>query len=101
MEQFWSVLFFIGHIILFSITKIVYFELRKNIWDFTKKTHKAFLFIIVKMQCQFCKYIFKNFDPDREVNSTWGEKRLKRWSYKKKYFDQLYKEENDKKWWLT
>lgn len=74
MEQFWSVLFFIAHIIL--ITKTVYFELKKNIWDFTKKTHKAFLFVIVNVRCQFCKYIFKNVDPDREVNSTWGEKSL-------------------------
>lgn len=65
MEQFWSVLFFIAHIILFSITKTVYiFEILQ------KKTHKAFLFIIVNVRCQFCKYIFKNVDPDREVNST-------------------------------
>lgn len=41
MEQFWGVLFFIAHIILFSITKTVYFELKKNIWDFTKKTTQS------------------------------------------------------------
>lgn len=67
MEPF---LFFIAHIILFSITKIVYFELKKKCLRFNKKTHKAFLFIIVNVRCQFCKYIFKNVDPDREVNST-------------------------------
>lgn len=74
MEQFWSVLFFIAHIILFSITKTVYFELKKIFEILQKKPHKAFLFIIVNVRCQFCKYIFKNVDPDREVNSTWGEK---------------------------
>lgn len=42
----------------------------------------------------FANIFFKiNVDPDREINSTWGKKKFKRWSYKKRYFDQLYKEE--------
>lgn len=45
MEQFWSVLFFIAHIILFSITKTVYFELKKIFEILQKKpTQSVFIY---------------------------------------------------------
>lgn len=44
MEQFWSVLFFIGHIILFSITKIVYFEFKKIFEILKKPTQSVFIY---------------------------------------------------------
>lgn len=59
MEQFWSVLFFIAHIILFSITKTVYFELKKIFEILQKKHTKRFYLLSLMCGASFANIFLK------------------------------------------